>query len=246
MYTIFYLYSIGEKAIEVLLVSENQYPLRTVRSFMRRAGRMSQAKKTALNTLWDDYCLELTQDTIDLDAIFQRHAPRILEIGFGMGYSLLEQAQNNPQQDFIGIEVHRPGVAVVLGAMATNNLHNIRLFCADAVVVLQQCIADASLDAVQIFFPDPWQKRRHHKRRLIQPVFLELLVSKLKTGGKLYLATDWEDYANHMLQTLTTCKSLENAYTEFAPRCPHRALTKFEVRGQKLGHSVWDLLFVKK
>lgn len=222
--------------------------LRSIRSFVRRQGRMSKTKKEAIPTLWQRYGLDRTDHLLDLDAVFQRSSSRILEIGFGMGDSLLRQAQENPAQDYIGIEVHKPGVAALLTAMDTNNVTNVRLFCADANEILKHCIPADSLDAIQIFFPDPWPKRRHHKRRLIQPSFIELLRPLLKTQAKLHLATDWQDYAQQMLTVLSEIVGFQNLAGEkqFAPRPKERPLTKFETRGQQLGHNVWDLVFVKE
>lgn len=222
------------------------YP-RQIRSFMRREGRLSDNKKQVLENFWEFYGLTLTEKPLDLDRIFQRSAPRILEIGFGMGQSFLEQAEKNPEQDFIGIEVHRPGIAAVLTSVAKNELTNIRLFNHDAVGILKNCFAENSLDKIQIYFPDPWPKKRHHKRRLIQLSFVDLLWEKLKLHGTLHLATDWEDYAMHMMKTITDSNKFINVSGEnqFAPRPEERPLTKFELRGQKLGHGVWDLLFTR-
>jgi tRNA (guanine-N7-)-methyltransferase len=169
-----------------------------------------------------------------------------LEIGFGMGSSLLQMAQAAPAKNFIGIEVHRPGVGKLLHDMAAAGVENIRIYCDDAVDVLQQCIADDSLDSVQIFFPDPWHKKRHNKRRLIQPEFVQLLHRKLKIGGVLHAATDWQDYAEHILAVMQTAPNYRNcADKDYAVRPEYRPKTKFEQRGERLGHGVWDIIFAK-
>ena len=171
----------------------------------------------------------------------------MLEIGFGMGQSLVAMAAAAPEKNFIGVEVHLPGVGRLLHSMEDEGVDNIRVYCHDAVEILNDCIDDASLDTVQIFFPDPWHKKRHHKRRLIQPDFVDLLCRKLKPGGVLHLATDWENYAEQMMEVLSANTQLRNqaGEGEFAPRPDHRPLTKFERRGERLGHGVWDLLFKK-
>lgn len=229
-------------------MNELKHPLRTIRSFMRREGRMSPAQQQALTTLWPLYGLEISNELYDLDKIFDRQAPRLLEIGFGMGTSLITQAQQNLDWDFIGIEVHRPGIGNLLVNITDHKLTNIRVFCADAIQVLTQCLPDNSFDKVQLFFPDPWPKRRHHKRRLVQTDFVELIRKKLKPNGLFHLATDWQDYANHMLSVLTAAAGFINTAGEnqFSPRPAERPLTKFEQRGKNLGHGVWDLVFVKK
>jgi len=218
---------------------------RAVRSFVRREGRMTRAQHRALDELWPSYGLPHDQGVLDLDAAFGRCAPRVLEIGFGMGDALAEMAAAHPEQDYLGVEVHRPGVGSLLLKLDDLGLSNVRVSCADAVQMLRDCLADDAIDAVHIFFPDPWPKKRHHKRRLVQPAFVELLRRKLKRGGRLHLATDWEDYAQHMLEVLETTAGLRNAADPggFAPRPDYRPLTKFERRGQRLGHGVWDLIF---
>lgn len=225
----------------------NSNLLRPIRSFVRREGRMTPSQERAFNDLWQQYGLSFEPHLFDFDQIFERKAKRVLEIGFGMGQSLAEQALKNPQLDYLGIEVHRPGVGALLAAIEKNNLQNIRIFCADAVEVLKHCLSDDSLNLIQIFFPDPWPKRRHHKRRLIQTDFVALLQRKLKVDGKLHLATDWQDYAEQMMAVMSDAEGWENVVGEnnFSPRPEDRPLTKFEKRGEKLGHGVWDLVFVK-
>jgi len=175
---------------------------RTIKSFVRREGRMTPAQKQALDNLWSQYGLELTSNKIDFSSLFNNQFPTILEIGFGMGGSLLTLAQEHPKNNYIGIEVHRPGVGALLANIAVHNLTNIRIYCADAIEVLNQCIPDNSLAEIIILFPDPWPKKRHHKRRLIQPKFIELIHTKLQPNGLLHIATDWENYAEHIEQII--------------------------------------------
>lgn len=216
-----------------------------IRSYVLRKGRMTPGQRRAYEEGWQRWGLECTREALAFDTLFGRPGPHIVEIGFGMGQSLAEMALANPDANFIGIEVHRPGVGRLLHSMAEHDIDNIRVYCHDAVEILRDCIPDASLDTVQIFFPDPWHKKRHKKRRLIQPGFVALLVQKLKPGGTLHLATDWEDYAQQMMAVLSDTESLSNTCSEgeFAPRPEHRPLTKFELRGERLGHGVWDLMF---
>nr|WP_328799352.1 tRNA (guanosine(46)-N7)-methyltransferase TrmB [Sediminihaliea albiluteola] len=218
---------------------------RRIRSYVLRTGRMTEAQKRAYDAGWERWGLDYSAQTLDLDAVFGRRAPRVLEIGFGMGQSLAEMAAAAPEKDFIGIEVHTPGVGRLLHDIDERKLSNLRLYRHDAVEVLEHCIAPDSLDTLQIFFPDPWHKKRHHKRRLIQAPFVELLVSRLIPGGRLHLATDWENYAEQMMEVLSANTALRNTAGpgQFAPRPAHRPLTKFEQRGERLGHGVWDLLF---
>lgn len=218
---------------------------RTVRSFVRREGRLTPRQAKALDTLWPLYGLETQQGLIDFDKVYGRPAPVILEIGFGMGQALLSMALQNPQQNYLGIEVYRPGVGSLLAECAAQDVKNIRVFCNDAIDVLRLCIPDQSLDAVHIYFPDPWPKKRHHKRRLLQTSFIDLLAKKLKIGMNLHFATDWEDYAKEVLALLEERKDFHNANVSggFMPRPEARPLTKFEQRGQRLGHGVWDVVF---
>ena len=218
---------------------------RRVCSFVRREGRMTAAQRRALTALWPSYGVELAAGLLDLDALFERRAPRVLEIGFGMGDALLAMAAAHPEHDYLGIEVYRPGIGRLLNRLAADAIGNVRVFSADAVEVLERCIPDAALAAVCMFFPDPWPKQRHRKRRLVQPAFATLLARKLDVGGRLYLATDWEDYAGQMLSVLGATPALCNLAGPglYAPRPAERSLTKFELRGQCLGHGVWDLIF---
>lgn len=219
-------------------------PLRRIRSFVRREGRITPGQQRALQECWPRYGLE-ADARLDLAQVFGRDAPRTLEIGFGNGASLATMAAQQPQHDFIGIEVHRPGVGHLLQLIEEQGLGNLRLMREDAVQVLQHCIADDSLDRVLLFFPDPWHKKRHHKRRIVQPEFIELLASKIRHGGRLHMATDWEDYAQHMVEVMSGSTAFRNcaASGAFVPRPEYRPVTKFEQRGQRLGHGVWDLLY---
>ena len=218
---------------------------RPIRSYVLRTGRMTPGQQRAFDENWSRWGREHEQGLVDFDAAFGGSGPRVLEIGFGMGQSLVAMAKAAPESQFIGIEVHKPGVGRLLHSMADEGVSNIRVYCHDAVEILRDCIADESLDTVQIFFPDPWHKKRHQKRRLIQPQFIAQLRSKLKPGGVLHLATDWENYAEQMMEVLSSAEGFTNTCPpgEFAPRPEHRPLTKFEVRGERLGHGVWDLIF---
>ena len=216
---------------------------RTIRSFVIRAGRATVAQQRALTELWPIYGVEFEPRTLDLDALFGRSAPRMIEIGFGAGEALLAFTRSHPDIDCVGIEVHRPGVGhLLLGAEAAA-VRNLRIICHDAVEVLEQQLAPASISLVHVFFPDPWPKKRHHKRRLIQPAFVRLLARVLRAGGTLRLATDWEPYAMHMREVLDASSAFENASSSdgFVARAQDRPLTRFERRGQRLGHDVWDL-----
>ena len=216
----------------------------TIRSFVRRSGRITTAQQRALTHLWDKYSLD-TERLLDLNSLFGRPAEKHLEIGFGMGETLLNMAQTHPEQDYLGIDVYLPGIGRVLMQIEKYALTNVRICCADAVKVLQQCLPDQSLDTIYIFFPDPWPKKRHQKRRLIQQPFVSSLAQSLKQEGFLYLATDWQDYAQQMLTVLEEHPLFNNYAGKgcFANRPEERPLTKFERRGQKLGHPVWDLLY---
>lgn len=216
-----------------------------VRSYVLRTGRMTQVQKRALEKNWQRWGLEYDRREIAFDTIFGRSGPRTLEIGFGMGQSLLDMAEASPETNFIGIEVHSPGVGKLLHSMEERGIDNLRVYCHDAVEILSDCIPVESLDTIQIFFPDPWHKRRHHKRRLIQSFFVAQAIRKLKLGGTLHLATDWEDYARQMMAVLSSANGLSNTCGagQFSPRPEYRPLTKFEARGERLGHGVWDLVF---
>lgn len=219
---------------------------RKIRSFIRRQGRVTPGQQSALQTHWDKYCLDPDTD-YDLTAVFGRTAPTIVEIGFGNGDSLAEMAANHPEQNFIGIEVHRPGVGHLILQLEQRKLSNVRIYCHDAIEILEQRIVDDCLAGVHLYFPDPWPKKRHHKRRIVQPEFVDLTKRKLTTGGYFHAATDWEHYAHHMLKVLSAANGLTNSSRigRFCDRPEHRPMTKFEQRGIRLGHGVWDLIFTK-
>lgn len=222
--------------------------LRTIRSFVRREGRLTLGQKRALETLWPAYGIEVSSEALDLATIFGQSAPITLEIGFGNGTSLAAMASLAAEKNFMGIEIHRPGVGNLLQQLHKMKLDNVRVICHDAVEILQQNIPLSSLDKVQIFFPDPWPKKRHHKRRLIQPEFVALLATRICSGGLLHLATDWENYAEHMLEVLLASPDFVNTVSvgDYLPRPDFRPQTKFEQRGQRLGHEVWDLIFQRQ
>ena len=219
---------------------------RSIRSYVLRQGRMSNAQKRAYDGLLGQYALAFSPSPLDFAQIYGRDAATIVEIGFGMGETTAQIAQTHPEQNYLGLEVHTPGVGSLLKLIEQNTLTNVRIIQHDAVDVLEHMIAPAALAGLHIFFPDPWPKKRHHKRRLLQPTFVRLLASRLAAGGYLHVATDWQDYAEHILTVLGDEPLLENTAAGFAPRPPHRPLTKFEQRGLKLGHAVWDLLFRRR
>jgi tRNA (guanine-N7-)-methyltransferase len=225
-------------------LSDSDHP-RAIRSFVTRSGRITTAQERALQELWPKYGVALGAVPLDLDTLFGRRARRVAEIGFGNGDNLLALAASRPHEDFLGIEVHRPGVGRLLLQLEELGLGNVRVICDDAVEVLQRHLGGACLDEILILFPDPWPKKRHHKRRLIQPAFAALAAERLKRGGTLRLATDWEPYAGEMLVTLAAEPRLENAAADggFIPRPTERSPTRFERRGERLGHQVWDLEF---
>lgn len=222
---------------------------RSIRSFVTRAGRITGAQQRALEDSWPKYGVEFDgTKLLDLDALFGRSAPRVVEIGFGNGENLAALATAHPERDYLGIEVHRAGVGRLMLAAETGQLNNVRIACHDAVEVLSSQLAPHSLDELLILFPDPWHKKRHHKRRLIQPPFVALAVSRLKPGGVLRLATDWEPYAIQMLEVLGANETLENLALErgYVEKSAERITTRFEKRGQRLGHGVWDLAFRRR
>ncbi|MDD5328769.1 MAG: tRNA (guanosine(46)-N7)-methyltransferase TrmB [Sulfuricella sp.] len=218
---------------------------RPIRSFVLRQGRMSVAQTRALETLLPRWGIPYREAPLDLDQTFGRAAPKILEIGFGMGDSTARIAAEHPENDYLGIEVHGPGVGSLLNQIEAAHLTNLRVMQHDAVEVLKHMLVPASLDGVHIFFPDPWHKKKHNKRRLIQPALVALLCGRLKPGGYLHAATDWQEYAEHILAVLSAEPSLSNTAADYAPRPDYRPLTKFEQRGIRLGHGVWDIVFRK-
>lgn len=234
----------NEKSKPVL--SDLPEHLRRIRSFVRREGRLTEGQSSAIESGWPRWGVDFTPGTVDWNAVFGRVAPRFLEIGFGMGGATAEIARAHPGNDYLGIEVHRPGVGNLLKLIAQDGLTNLRIMSHDAVDVVNEMIAPDSLDGILIFFPDPWHKKRHHKRRLIQPEFVRILVTRLKPGGTIHCATDWENYAEQILEVLSANPSIENTASAYAERPAYRPLTKFENRGLKLGHGVWDLVFRKK
>ncbi len=219
--------------------------MRTVKSFVLRAGRMTEGQQKAMETQWPVMGLEPDSGMLDLAQVFGREAPVVLEIGFGMGDSLIEMAKAQPENNYIGIEVHRPGVGRLLSNAEKEGLSNIRVFCHDAIEVLANCIPDGSLSTLQLFFPDPWHKKKHHKRRIVQPEFAATIRKKLKVGGVFHMATDWENYAEHMMEVMSTAPGYRNVAGEgqYSPQPEWRPVTKFQKRGERLGHGVWDLMF---
>jgi tRNA (guanine-N7-)-methyltransferase len=226
---------------------ETEHP-RPIRSFVTRAGRITPAQQRALEELWPQYGLEFVRAPLAFGVLFGRAAPCTIEIGFGNGDNLLRLALAHPERDFLGIEVHRAGIGRLLLALKTHAVRNVRLICHDAVEVLAECVPAAALHEILILFPDPWPKKRHHKRRLVQAAFVELAASRLIEGGVLRLATDWQPYAQQMLETLSAARGLENLTPAggFAVRPSEREPTRFERRGERLGHEVYDLAFGRR
>ena len=226
-------------------MTSNDKAHRPIRSFVLRQGRMTGMQERALVDHWPHFGVEVDSGMLDLTALFGRDARRILEIGFGMGDALAEMALAQPEQDYIGIEVHRPGVGRLMGRLVEQGNDNVRIFNHDAIEVLKRCIPDGSLDRVLLFFPDPWHKSRHHKRRIVQAEFIETIRSKLKPGGIFHMATDWEEYAHWMMEKMAAAPGYKNQAgpNSYSERPDYRVLTKFEKRGQRLGHGIWDLIF---
>lgn len=222
-----------------------EYKPKSIRSFVIRGGRMTTAQKKAFDDQWQTYGLSLYGGAMDPQQVFGREAPLVLEIGFGMGDSLLQMAQQEPEKDFIGIEVHPPGVGRIMNNAAKAGVKNLRVYMADANDVLEDCIADGSVSRFQLFFPDPWHKKKHHKRRIVQSAFVQAIRCKLASAGLFHMATDWENYADYMMEVMSQAEGFKNCADEFrfSPRPEHRPITKFEKRGERLGHGVWDILF---
>ena len=218
---------------------------RRIRSFVRREGRLTTGQARALTELWPRFGLEPGDAEFDFVLVFGREAPVIVEIGFGNGESLAEVAEQHPQNNYIGIEVHRPGVGSLLLRLEEKKLSNVRVLCHDASEIIGGQIPDHSLDAVYLFFPDPWPKKKHHKRRIVQPVFVQQIRQKLKVGGQFHLATDWQNYAEHMMAVLSAADGFSNVAGpgNYAVKPEYRPETKFERRGLNKGHGVWDLVF---
>ncbi|MCL6263571.1 tRNA (guanosine(46)-N7)-methyltransferase TrmB [Craterilacuibacter sp. RT1T] len=222
---------------------ENPAYQRHIRSFVLRQGHLTQAQQRAMDEGMPKWGINYQNAVLDLDQAFGRSAPKILEIGFGMGTATAEIAAGNPDKDYLAVEVHSPGVGNLLKLIDEQGLGNLRIIRHDAVEVIDHMLADASLDGIHIFFPDPWHKKRHNKRRLIQSPLIAKLVKKLKPGGYLHAATDWEDYALQIMEVFSADGELENTAEAYAPRPDYRPLTKFEARGIRLGHGVWDVIF---
>ncbi|MCM5704200.1 tRNA (guanosine(46)-N7)-methyltransferase TrmB [Larsenimonas salina] len=221
-------------------------PRREIKSYVLRGGRMTAAQARGFEEVFPRLGLTLEHGRLDLNAVFGREAPRVVEIGFGMGGSLLEQAMANPNTDFIGIEVHQAGVGKLLDEADKAGLSNLRVYREDALKVLDDALPENSIDTLQLFFPDPWPKKKHHKRRIVQPAFLEKVARVLKSGGTFHMATDWAPYAEHMAEVMSEAPGFENTAApgeSFVPRPEFRPLTKFEQRGERLGHGVFDLIF---
>jgi len=221
--------------------------IRPIRSFVKRQRKLPPNKQTFFDEAWKVYGLEVEQEQAALKKAFSPDAPVILEIGFGMETTMLDLAKKHPKRNFIGIEVHQPGIVNLITQAQAQQLNNIRIYNEDAVIVLQRCIPNESLEKILILFPDPWPKKRHHKRRLIQPQFVELLQNKLKANGILHIATDWEDYAHHITSVLKNNSALAPLETtDTLPALTDRIPTKFEQRGKNRGHSIFDLIFVRQ
>lgn len=222
-----------------------EFKPKSIRSFVIRAGRMTDGQRSAFDDYWPAYGLSLFGGELDAETAFGNTNPIALEIGFGMGDSLLAMAQAEPEMNFVGIEVHPPGVGRLINNAGKAGVRNLKVYMADAKDVLEDCVPDASLARFQLYFPDPWHKKKHHKRRIVQPEFVALAARKLMPGGLLHMATDWQNYAEQMLEVLAAESQLHNTATDYAERPPFRPTTKFEARGERLGHGVWDLLFRK-
>ncbi len=228
--------------------SERKPGRRPIRSFVLRQGRLTSAQTRALETLWPLYGVDWQAQLVDWEEVFGRPGELVFEIGFGNGDALVHMAALEPERNFIGIEVHPPGVGAALQKIEKQGLQNVRLVCVDAIDVLEQMIADQSLSELRLYFPDPWPKKRHHKRRIVQPAFLDLLARKLAIGGRLHMATDWQEYAESMLAVAQAHSVFSNlsASMDYIKRPDWRPETHFERRGLRLGHGVWDLIFVRK
>lgn len=237
------------KTVEQAEFTEDGRYKRKVRSFVLRTGRLSDRQRNMMNDNWATMGLDYQNTPFDFNAIFGNDNPVILEIGFGMGKSLVEMAEQNPDKNYLGIEVHTPGVGACIAYAVEKKVKNLRVICHDATEILRDSIADHSLAGLQLYFPDPWHKAKHHKRRIVQPEFIVRILQKLTACGFIHFATDWENYAEHMLEVLQQFDTeLENQSptNDYIPRPDFRPLTKFEERGKNLGHGVWDLYFTRK
>jgi len=222
-----------------------EFKQKSIRSFVIRGGRITESQKKAFDTWWPSMGLSLFDGMIEPKDVFEREAEVVLEVGFGMGDSLVDMAIAAPDTNFIGIEVHPPGVGRLINRAGTEGVTNLRCYMADANDVIDDCIPDASIDRFQLFFPDPWHKKKHHKRRIVQPEFIQRLRSKIKIGGHFHMATDWQPYAEDMLEKMQAAEGFENIATDgdYVPHPDYRPNTKFEKRGENLGHGVWDIIF---
>ena len=229
-------------------MSEQHPKHRPIRSFVLREGRMTEGQQRAFDDHWSRFGINVPEGELDLAAHFGNSNPVIMEIGFGNGDSLFQMAKNRPDYNYLGIEVHRPGVGHLMLRLAEGDLPNVRVMRHDAMEILRHHIAEDSLTGLQLFFPDPWHKKRHHKRRIVRPEFIKMLQRGLLPMGFLHMATDWEHYAKQMMADLSDAEGFENRYGHghFAPRPDDRPLTKFEQRGERLGHGVWDLIFIRQ
>lgn len=225
-----------------------EYKDKAIRSFVIRSGRITDGQRLAMQQQWPIYGLSLFDGAIDFETVFENSNPVVIEIGFGMGDSLLQMAKNEPDKNFIGIEVHPPGVGRIINEASLAGIKNIRIYCADANDVLDDCIASSSVERVQLYFPDPWHKKKHNKRRIVNEAFVARVHEALIPNGTLHMATDWEPYAEHMMEVLSDAEQFDNKAGKgiFSERPDYRPITKFERRGQGLGHGVWDLLFINK
>ncbi|USH02887.1 tRNA (guanosine(46)-N7)-methyltransferase TrmB [Grimontia kaedaensis] len=228
-------------------LNEDGKVIRKIRSFVRREGRLTKGQEQAMNDCWPTMGIDFEVKQLNWTEVFGNDNPVVLEIGFGMGASLVEMAKNAPEKNFIGIEVHSPGVGACLMAARDADITNLRVMCHDAVEVFEHMLPVASLETVQLFFPDPWHKARHHKRRIVQPAFVQMLRDKLKIGGIFHMATDWENYAEHMVEVMDVAPGYKNTAVDgpYIPRPEERPLTKFEARGHRLGHGVWDMKYAR-
>jgi len=225
-----------------------QYRAKKNRSFVIRSGRMTDGQRASYEQHWNQFGLDLEAGKLDLNHLFEKPQPLVVEIGFGMGDSLHDMCRSQTDHNFIGIEVHPPGVGRIMNRAAESELKNLKVYLADAKDVLEDCIEDQSISRIQVYFPDPWHKRKHHKRRLIDSEFISRLTPKLVEGGVLHMATDWKDYAEQMLKVMEAEEAYQNieGKGQYSPRPEWRPETKFERRGHRLGHGVWDLIYKKK
>lgn len=225
---------------------KTEFKKKAIRSYVIRGGRMTEAQEKAFAQWWPSYGLSLHDGAISVEEVFGRVAPLVVEVGFGMGDSLLAMAEAEPEKNFIGIEVHPPGVGRLINEAGKKGIKNLRVYLADALDVLEDCLPDASADRFQLYFPDPWHKKKHTKRRIVQPDFLEHVRMLLKPGAIIHMATDWEHYAEHMMEALSLAEGFTNSCGDYqyAERPIFRPITKFEKRGTRLGHGIWDLIFV--